>query len=40
MYRKDGVVVFDKKIVFRSGFENWGIFNKIPFLNKGIHGDF
>ena len=29
-----------EKIIFKFGFEKRGIFNKIPFLHKALHGDF
>ena len=34
MYRNDGVEEFDRKTIFKFGFEKKGIFNKIPFLHK------
>ena len=39
MYRNNGVVVC-RKIVFKSGSEKSGIFNKIQCIHKAFDGDF
>ena len=40
MYRNDAVVVFDRKIVLKLGFEKMVFFNKIPFLCKAFNSDY